>query len=94
MASAMTPLSTAQAAAIARVNPATVCRWCDGGGLRHTTTALGHRVIAQSDLETFLAARRQRQEGGKAQSKVTAVSPHHDPNHEAKLARIRAMGAS
>ena len=61
MASAMTPLSTAQAAAIARVNPATVCRWCDGGGLRHTTTALGHRVIAQSDLEAFLAARRQRQ---------------------------------
>ena len=87
----MTPFLTAQAVEIAHVNPATVCRWCDGGGLRHTTTALGHRVIAQSDLETFLAARRQRQEGGKG--KVTAVSPHHDPKHEEKLERIRAMGA-
>ena len=87
----MTPLSTAQAAAIANVHSATVCRWCDGGGLRHSTTALGHRVILKSDLEAFLAARRQRQEGG--QGKVTAVSPHHDPSHEAKLARIRAMGA-
>ena len=91
MASTMTPLSTAQAAEIAHVHPATVCRWCDGGGLRHTTTALGHRVILQTDLEAFLAARRQRQEGGSG--KVTAVSPHHDPAHEALLQRIRAMGA-
>jgi hypothetical protein len=51
-------------------------------------------VIAQTDLEAFLAARRQRQEGGKAKSKATAVSPHHDPAHEERLQRIRAMGAA
>jgi len=87
----MIPLSTAQAAAIAHVHPDTIRRWCDLHGLRHTLTARGERVIARADLDAFLAGRRQRQEGG--QGKVTAVSPHNDPNHEAKLERIRAMGA-